>query len=108
MKGQPTKGKAKSLKQKRELAAELRECEVHSFFLFRNSCADFMNLREKPCTEDVTEFESERGLGLAGSAGGSGRGEERTTRNGSGKREDRGRRGTVVVSDSEEDVQSED
>jgi hypothetical protein len=27
MKGQPTKGKAKSLKQKRELAAELRECE---------------------------------------------------------------------------------
>jgi hypothetical protein len=67
-----------------------------------------MNLREKPCTEDVTEFESERGLGLAGSAGGSGRGEERTTRNGSGKREDRGRRGTVVVSDSEEDVQSED
>jgi hypothetical protein len=107
MKGQPTKGKAKSLKQKRELAAELRECEVHSFFLFRNSCADFMNLRKKPCTEDVTEFESERGLGLAGS-GGSGRGEERTTRNGSGKREDRGRRGTVVVSDSEEDVQSED
>jgi hypothetical protein len=63
--------------------------------------------KQKPFTEDVTEFESERGLGLTGSAGGSERGEERTTRNRSSKRESRGRRGIVVLSDSEEDTRSE-
>jgi hypothetical protein len=77
-------------------------------FPFENSCADNVNLRKKLLTEDVTEFESERGLGLTGSVVGSERGEERTTRNRSSKRESRGRRGTVVVSDSEEDAQSED
>jgi hypothetical protein len=39
MKGQPTKGKAKSLKQKRELAAELRQCEIPSLlFLWQQLC----------------------------------------------------------------------
>jgi hypothetical protein len=83
--------------------------KVQPFFSFGNSFADDLNFaKKKPFAEDVTEFESERGLGLTGSAGESERGEERTTRNRSSKRESRGRRGTVVVSDSEEDAQSED
>jgi hypothetical protein len=109
MKGTPTIGKAKSLKEKRELAAELGTSRTSSSPAFRSSLLPVFRVcyihrasrlhhrgaqKIADCIDDVQEFEAKRGVSDAP--------EERASRS-----KDTGRRpsGDETEEDAEEEYQ---